>query len=159
MVWETKLHSFLDTQFVIEGCAPFRYDRNCRGDGILLFIREDITAIMISTTHSNNFEWIFRWAEFSYRRFQIRDQRKKRKLSLRISRWNSKMSWLLSQWFYAIFLAVLNKHAPVKKRYIKANQTSFIVKELNQTIVVRSKLCNKFLKFKNWRKKRLAYNS
>ena len=39
---------------------------------------------------------------------------------------------------------VLDKHAPLK-RYIRANQQNFMDKELNQAIMVRSKLRNKYL--------------
>ena len=39
---------------------------------------------------------------------------------------------------------VLDKHAPLK-RYIRANQQNFMDKELNQAIMVRSKLGNKYL--------------
>ena len=41
---------------------------------------------------------------------------------------------------------VLDKHAPLKKRYVRANQQNFMDKELNQAIMVRSKLRNKYLK-------------
>ena len=51
---------------------------------------------------------------------------------------------------------MFGKHAPVKKRYIKANQINFIDKELNQAIMVTSKLRNKFLKLKT-EENRLAY--
>ena len=44
---------------------------------------------------------------------------------------------------------VLDKHAPLKKIYIRANQKNFMDKELNQTIMVRSKLRNKYLKSKS----------
>ena len=43
---------------------------------------------------------------------------------------------------------VLDKHAPLKKRYVRANQQTFMDKELNQAILVRSKLQNKYLKSK-----------
>ena len=43
----------------------------------------------------------------------------------------------------------LDKHAPVKKRYVRANQQNFMDKELNQAIMVRSKLRNKYLKSKS----------
>ena len=61
MVSETKLNSsFTKAQFVIERYAPpFRYDRNCRGGGILLFIREDILANLLSTASINDFEVFF----------------------------------------------------------------------------------------------------
>ena len=54
--------------------------------------------------------------------------------------------------FHLKFLYLLGKHAPVKKTYIRANQKNFIDKELNQAIMVRSKLRNEFLKFKTSRK-------
>ena len=38
---------------------------------------------------------------------------------------------------------VLDKYAPLKKRYVRANQQSFMDQELNQAIMVRSKLRNK----------------
>ena len=50
--------------------------------------------------------------------------------------------------FHSKFLYLLGKHAPVKKKYIIANQKSFMDKEINQAIMVRSKLCTKFLKLK-----------
>ena len=58
--------------------------------------------------------------------------------------------------FHSEFLYLLGKHAPVKKRCIRVNQKNFMDKELNQAIMVRCKLRNKFLKLKteeNW----LAY--
>ena len=52
MVSENKLDSsFPQAQFRIEGYAPpFRYNRNCHGSGILLFIREGIPTKIISIT-------------------------------------------------------------------------------------------------------------
>ena len=58
--------------------------------------------------------------------------------------------------FHSKFLYLLGKHAPVKERYIRANQKNFMDKELNQAIMVRSKLRNKFLKLKT-EKNSLAY--
>ena len=50
---------------------------------------------------------------------------------------------------------MLGKHASVKKRYIRGNQKNFMDKELNQAIMVTSKLRNNFLKLKTV-EKRLA---
>ena len=50
--------------------------------------------------------------------------------------------------FYLEFLYLLGRHASVKERYIRANQKSLMDEELNQTIMVRSKLHNEFLKLK-----------
>ena len=58
--------------------------------------------------------------------------------------------------FHSKFLYLLGKHAPVKKRYIRANQKNFMNKKLNQAIMVRFKFCNKFLKLKT-EENRLAY--
>ena len=50
----------------------------------------------------------------------------------------------------------MGKHAPVKKRHIKAIQENFMDKELNQAIIVGSKPRNKFLKLKT-EENRLTY--
>ena len=46
------------------------------------------------------------------------------------------------------FLNVLNKFAPLKKKYLSANQSRFVNKELNKVIMQRSRLHNKYLKDK-----------
>ena len=58
--------------------------------------------------------------------------------------------------FHSEFPYLLGKHGPVKKRYIRANHKKIMDKELNQSIMVKSKLRNKFLKFKT-EDNRLAY--
>ena len=58
--------------------------------------------------------------------------------------------------FHSKFLYLLGKYAPVKERHIRANQKSFMDKEINQAIMVRSKFRIKFLKFKT-EENRLAY--
>ena len=58
--------------------------------------------------------------------------------------------------FHSKRLCLLGTHTPVKKRYIRANQKIFMDKELNQAIIVRSKLRNKILKLKT-EENRLAY--
>ena len=54
---------------------------------------------------------------------------------------------------FVIFRAVLNqgiqKHAPIKKRYVRANQAPFINKTINKEITKRSRLRNKFLNTKS----------
>ena len=44
---------------------------------------------------------------------------------------------------------VLDKHTSLKKRHVRDNQQHFMDKELNQTIMIRSKLRNKYLKSKS----------
>ena len=51
--------------------------------------------------------------------------------------------------FSNIFIEVLNKHAHIEKKYLRANQGEFMTKELNKTIMTRSRLCNKYLKEKS----------
>ena len=58
--------------------------------------------------------------------------------------------------FHSEFLFLLGKHAPVKERYIGANRKNFMDKELNEAIMIRSKLRNKLLKLKT-EENRLAY--
>ena len=61
------------------------------------------------------------------------------------------------QHFLNIFLDVLNKHAPIKKKYIRANQSNFMTRKLSKAIMKRSKLRNRFLKEKS-EASRKAYN-
>ena len=46
------------------------------------------------------------------------------------------------------FIKTLNKHIPTKKKYVRANHTNFVVKDLRKTIMLRSRLWNIFLKEK-----------
>ena len=50
MISETKLdNSFTEGQFLIPGySSPYRFDRNCRGGGIILYVREDIPSKLLS---------------------------------------------------------------------------------------------------------------
>ena len=50
--------------------------------------------------------------------------------------------------FEEIFLKVLDKHAPVKKKVVRANDKPFMTKALSRAIMRRSSLRNKFLKYK-----------
>ena len=50
--------------------------------------------------------------------------------------------------FEEIFLKVLDKHAPVKKKVVRANDKPFMTKALRRAIMRRSSLRNKFLKYK-----------
>ena len=43
----------------------------------------------------------------------------------------------------------LNKHAPLKRKYLKANNWNFITKELSKAIMQRSKLCNLYLEVRS----------
>ena len=43
-------------------------------------------------------------------------------------------------------LTILNKHAPMKQKYLRANQGRFITKYLHKAIMKRSRLWNKFLR-------------
>ena len=50
MISQTKIDdSFPVGQFLIEGfCTPYRLDRNSKGGGILLYVREDIPSNLIT---------------------------------------------------------------------------------------------------------------
>ena len=48
--------------------------------------------------------------------------------------------------FNEIFLKALDKHAPRKQKYIKANNSNFITKAFRKEIMHRSRLRNKFLR-------------
>ena len=46
-------------------------------------------------------------------------------------------------------MKVLNKHAPIKTKYLWANYSPFVTTELSKAIMLRSKLRNQFLKCKS----------
>ena len=55
--------------------------------------------------------------------------------------------------FEAVFLKELNKHAPLKKKFLRHNSNPFMTKDLRKQIMVRSKLRNIFNKnrdYENW---------
>ena len=59
--------------------------------------------------------------------------------------------------FTKIFIDILNKHAPIKKKHIRANHASFVTIALQKAIMLRSRLRNIFLKEKSLEFKK-AYN-
>ena len=48
--------------------------------------------------------------------------------------------------FMKTIFCMFNKHAPIKRKYIRANEAPFMAKDLHKAIMKRSKLRNKFLK-------------
>ena len=53
-------------------------------------------------------------------------------------------------------MGATNKHAPLKRKYTRANHAEYMDKELNQAIMKRSKLPNVYLKHRS-EENRLAY--
>ena len=51
--------------------------------------------------------------------------------------------------FKETVFCICNKHAPVKRKYARANEAPFVKKELRKAITKRSRLRNKFLKMKS----------
>ena len=47
--------------------------------------------------------------------------------------------------FTKIFLSILDKHAPKKQKFIRANNSNFVTKSVRKAIMKRSKLRNKYL--------------
>ena len=50
--------------------------------------------------------------------------------------------------FEKLFMKILNYHAPLKTRLVRANNSPFMTKELYKAIITRSRLRNKFHKLK-----------
>ena len=59
--------------------------------------------------------------------------------------------------FTKTFIDNFNKHASIKKKYIRANHANFVTKALRKAIMLRSRLRNIFLKEKSLESKK-AYN-
>ena len=51
--------------------------------------------------------------------------------------------------FFKNFLKVLNKHAQIKMKYLRANHSPFVTEELSKAITLRSNLRNQYLKCKS----------
>ena len=51
--------------------------------------------------------------------------------------------------FKESIFCIFNKHAPIRKKYLRANEAPFMTKELNNAIMKRSRYRNKFLKDKS----------
>ena len=60
--------------------------------------------------------------------------------------------------FKETYLSVVSKIAPLKSRFIRANQAPFINKKIQRAVMVRSKLGKKFLKTRS-RSDKKAYNN
>ena len=46
--------------------------------------------------------------------------------------------------FISMFKIIFEKHAPLKKKYVRANHSKFLTKELSKAIMLRSKLRKRF---------------
>ena len=58
--------------------------------------------------------------------------------------------------FKNVCMGVINKHVPLKRKYIRANHAEYMDMELSQTMMKRSKLRNGYLKHRS-KENRLAY--
>ena len=50
--------------------------------------------------------------------------------------------------FEHLFMDILDKHAPLKTRLVRANNSPFMTKDLYKAIIMKSRLRNKFLRLK-----------
>ena len=51
--------------------------------------------------------------------------------------------------FYEIVLSILNAHAPLKKKHLRANHASFVTREFRKAVMKRARLRNVYLKKTN----------
>ena len=49
-------------------------------------------------------------------------------------------------YFHNIFIAILNKHAPMKRKYLRASEGKFLTQDLSKAIMKPSRLRNMFLR-------------
>ena len=64
--------------------------------------------------------------------------------------------------FETIFNRVLDKHAPIKKKYVRANDKPFMTRALRKAVMLRSRLRNRYNRdqtIENWNKFRKHRNS
>ena len=62
LISETKLNnSFPEDQFSLPWYSlPYRFDRNCRGGGIMLYVREDIPSKLLSIENQPKIRLLYR---------------------------------------------------------------------------------------------------
>ena len=60
--------------------------------------------------------------------------------------------------FTKIFIETSNKHAPIKKKYVRANHANVVTKDLRKAIMLTSRLRNIFLKENSFSLKRRTTN-
>ena len=51
--------------------------------------------------------------------------------------------------FHEIVLSILNAHAPLKKKHLRANHASFVTREFQKAVTKRARLRNAYLKKTN----------
>ena len=84
----------------------------------------------------------------AYRKYANIDKFDKGKFIDEIS-FNSKrhnLQDLTLEAFISKFKSVFEKHAPLKKKHLRANHSNIVTKELGKAIMLRSKLSKRFLK-------------
>ena len=59
--------------------------------------------------------------------------------------------------FHEIVLLILNAHAPLKKKHLRANHASFVTREFRKAVLKRARLRNVYLK-KRTEETKAAYN-
>ena len=84
----------------------------------------------------------------SYRKYKLFDSDKfKLEVSDKLSMQD--LSTMDYKNFKDTIIDSLNKHAPLKRKYLRANHSNFITKELSKAIMQRSKLRNLYLKVRS----------
>ena len=124
-----------------------------RAGGILLDIREDIPCRCIKqTTLNNSFEGFFVELNLRSKKWLLgcSYNHHKENIASHLSNTSTALNKLCRdyeyQHFLNIFIEILNKHAPMKIKYLRANQGKFMTKDLLKAIMKRSRLRNKFLR-------------
>ena len=74
---------------------------------------------------------------------------KQRNTSLNEGIWKLNLNTTNLEGFMKAGFRIFNKHASIKRKYIRANEAPFMTKDLHKAIMKRSKLRNKFLKSRN----------
>ena len=130
MISETKTdEAFPESQFIIEVFSePYRLYCTVNGRGILLYLREDVLP------------------NASKRLQSVRSDKIRAELNNQILKCD--LNNMEYQHFLNLFTEILSKHAPLKKKYLRANQGRLMTKDLHKAKMNRSRFYNKFLRNK-----------
>ena len=165
LVSETKL----DDSFLLDGFPkPYRLDQGSNGGGILLFVKDDISSPLltdlrlpdnvtmktktgISDFHKmvitvlNSFYNNKKTKIIHYRNYKTFNANLfKKELNKELLSIDDDNTDLVE--FTNNVLSILDKYTPIKRKYIPANNSEFMIKDLRAAIMHRSEVRQTFLK-------------
>ena len=110
-----------------------------------------LTVTVLKTTFKKMPPKVIKYRKFkNYSHFHFQEE-------LKFSLNGIDLNQISNDEYVSLLMEILEKHAPIKTKYVRANDQPFVTKELRKEHMLRSRLRNKYRKNKTDRNK-LAYN-